>query len=509
VREYVYAEMTALQRAALHLTAARHLHTESDANAATLARHYDRGEDRANTYRFALRAAREGKGTGGQKEAAAMADLAMRSAANLDEKLVALHLLAEAELESAQLAHAKEHFKEILRLDEAMPPERRVEVKLKLVESLAELSEWSQAKSMIKEASPEVESIPDLNARLQGRAESLFWTLKIATRENDTDTAREVARVAAHLCDSALSNPAVEPSTAVTAVLSLATYAAFYESSERALGLLEEIEDILEEAEPELVERAHLVNGIVALRTANWDRGEYHLRTALAGALKRNDVVQLAGLWNNLSCCALEQGDWLGFEVWAQKVAEIQATVSDPLDTFLPLALNRANALFYQGKARPAGDLYDYALTAARATGSLEFLPELLSCTGLVALQVGDTSAADGAWSEVLATRQDQLVGPQELFKYEWFSAFMRKRSGLEDAGDRLLKSAREQACLDTPSHLKLMWLGAILFGKSFSEAAGVTLDEIRRELFENGLGWFAGFATRWLRNVQARLPNV
>ena len=130
VREYVYSSMTAVSRTALHLTAAEFLADASTTNAATLARHFHLGEDRARTYSYAMQAAREAKSSAGQMEAAAMADLALRTCKGKEERLAALHLLAEAELESAQLASAREHLDEILRLGVDMAVEDRVGVKL-------------------------------------------------------------------------------------------------------------------------------------------------------------------------------------------------------------------------------------------------------------------------------------------------------------------------------------------------------------------------------------------
>lgn len=505
VREYVYSDMTALARTALHLTAAQFLEDESDTNAATLARHFHLGEDRTRTYTHAMRAAREAKAAAGQMEAAVMADLAVRSCRGKDERLAALHLLAEAELESAQLAKAKEHFNEILRLDEAMPAEQRVEVMLKVVEALAESSEWVEARKEIEALSTALELILDPSANLQMHSEALYWTLKVATRQNDASGAQEAARVAEGLAATALQNPSIKSEARVSAVLSLATYAAFYQSSARALGLLDDIRDAVETVKPETSERAHLIRGLVATRMARWEEGEHEFRRALEQATRRNDLVQQAGLWNNLACSALEQGEWESFDMWAKKVEDIQTSVGDVLDTFLPLSLNRANALFYQGKAKPAGVLYEKALESAQATGSLEFLPELYSCIGLVALQVGDLRTANRAWGDVLETEQHQLLGPQELFKYEWFRAFMRAHLGDDSAIQSLLVAAERQSQLDVPSHLKLLWIGTLVFGSGFSDATGRSPGALKEVLFTNRLGWFAGFARRWHRSASSK----
>ncbi|MEK6253458.1 MAG: AAA family ATPase, partial [Gemmatimonadales bacterium] len=275
VREFVYAGMTALSRTALHRTAAEFLEESSDANAATLARHFHLGENRSLTYKHAMQAARNAKASAGQMEAAAMADLAVRSSHGQVERLAALHLLAEAELESAQLPQAKEHLDEILRLDSDMPAERRVEVKLKLVEALAEAAEWSEARAAIDSVTEILQSIDNPSATIRARAETLYWTLKVTTRQNDPTGASAAAEVAERLAAVALRDSSIDPTARVTAVLSLATYAAFYQSSERSLALLDEIRDLIPTVDPETAERANLIRGTVSIRMAKWDEGEH------------------------------------------------------------------------------------------------------------------------------------------------------------------------------------------------------------------------------------------
>jgi DNA-binding SARP family transcriptional activator/tetratricopeptide (TPR) repeat protein len=503
VREYVYAGMTALSRTALHLTAAEFLDENSDTNAATLARHFHLGENRAQTYKHSMRAAGDAKASAGQMEAAAMADLAVRSSRGLPERLAALHLLAEAELESAQLPRAKEHLDEILRLDAEMPAERRVEVKLKLVESLVEAAEWSEARVAIDAVTEMIESIDNPSTTMRAKAETLYWTLKVTTRQNDLVGASAAAKVAEELAVTALRDATIDATARVTAVLSLAAYAAFYQSSERALSLLDQIRNLVPSIDPETAERVNLVRGTISIRMAKWDEGEHEFHVALSEASRRNDLVQQAGLWNNLACAALEQGDWGRFNEWAGKVENVQ--VCDTLDTLLLLTLNRANALFYQGKAEAAATLFGDALDWAEKSGSAEFLPEILSCQGLIALQLGDATSTRRTWKRVLETQPTQLLGPQELFKYEWFCAFMGRSLEIQGSPERLMKAARTQSRLDTPSYLKLMWLGAAIFGENFTQLGDRNTNEIRQGLFDNRLGWFAGFAKRWVRSAAAK----
>jgi hypothetical protein len=112
-------------------------------------------------------------------------------------------------------------------------------------------------------------------------------------------------------------------------------------------------------------------------------------------------------------------------------------------------------------------------------------------------------------WREVLETQPDQLIGPQELFKFEWFRAFMGARLSIDGSLERLVAAASEQVQLDLPSHYKLLWLGPLIFGSGFSDAAGCSSGDVRRNLFDHQLGWFAGFAQRWFQVVNSKLPAI
>jgi DNA-binding SARP family transcriptional activator/tetratricopeptide (TPR) repeat protein len=505
IREYVYADMRTLERAALHLAAAQFLAGSPEASSATLARHYHLGDDRSRTYKYAIAAAREAGESAAHREAAAMARLALETARSSAERLAALHLLAESELESAQLTNAREHFEQILRLDTRMSAERRIEVKLRIVRTLAELSQWSSGRQVLSDVTSDIQEVTDPSSRLLGGAETLFWSLKIAIRQNDSELAKQVAESAAELEAKALTDGSLTADARASAMLSVAAYTAFFESSEKALSLLTDVRSDLAALSLPLAERVHLLKGMVHLRMAQWDNGEYEIKQALEIASKRNDLVQLSSLWNNLACCALEQGDWAASESFLSRAEAIQIALPDPLDAALPLTLNRANALFYQGQTRDAGQLYDKAFDIANTVDSKEFIPELLACKGLVSLQLGNAGDARRSWIALEETRKVQLVGSQERFKLEWFRAYILRQVDRDEALSRLLFSAREQIALDVPSYLKLMWLGVLLFGDRLMTEHGMTPDRLREHLRLSGLRWFVLFSNRWLRTTAGR----
>ncbi|MCL7938380.1 MAG: AAA family ATPase, partial [marine benthic group bacterium] len=134
MRDYVYGEMSGLRRTSLHYRAGKQLELEPNPNPGILARHFHLGDDRSRAYRYAMEAARTASESGGHAEAAVMAGLARSTATDLDEELAALRIMAESELASAQLASAREHFSEIMRLQPEMIAEEKIRIQLRMVE---------------------------------------------------------------------------------------------------------------------------------------------------------------------------------------------------------------------------------------------------------------------------------------------------------------------------------------------------------------------------------------
>ena len=498
VREYVYSDMTALARTALHLTAAQFLESESDTNAATLARHFHLGEDRSRTYTHAMIAAREAKAAAGQMEAAAMADLAVRSCRGKDERLAALHLLAEAELESAQLALAKEHFNEILRLDEAMPAEQRVRVKLKLVRATGGEGNWADAGRILSEIERETSLIAETESRVENRLEVLNWRLKAASRINDVHRANRIRDRIEWLRVAAARTSQLTETAAVTASCSLAAFELFYGSAQEGLELLSSLR--IQEQWPEhLVHRVRLLRGLGNQRMGQWDTAEYELRQAYGLAKKTNDTLQVATVLTNLACTAVECGSWDEAQDYSGIASKLHQALSTALDVLIPLRLNEANLAFYQGKVREANSLYLEVYQRAADCGHTEFKTEVESCLGLTALQLRD-SVSVRRWLAECDTTEASLYGMQERFKVEWFWAYCNRRDDPEMVQERLDRVAEDQEAVDRIGSLKLRWLTRILLATPNGSTGGVATAEIRQELLDAGLSWFVHFSDRWRR---------
>ena len=497
VREYVYSSMTAVARTALHLTAAEFLADSSATNAATLARHFHLGEDRARTYSNAMQAAREAKSSAGQMEAAAMADLALRNCKGQEERLAALHLLAEAELESAQLASAREHLDEILRLDVDMAVEDRVEVKFKLVTATGGQANWDEARRILSEIDRDTRLVRSKTRRTEIHLEVLNWRLKAASRINDTAQATRIRDRIERLRAAAQGVEQLTEEGAATAGCGLAAYELFYGSARKGLNILGDLR--IKEAWPEhLVHRIRLLRGLGNQRMGFWDASEHELKAAYGLAKKTNDTLQVASVLTNLACTAVERGSWDDARHYSDAAGNLHRALSSALDVLVPLRLNAANLAFYQGNVREAYSLYMDVYERAADSDYTEFKTELEACLGLAALQLRDT-VATRRWLTACDTRETSLSGMQERFKVEWFWGYCHRRVDPLTVNERLRRVAEQQESFDRVGSLKLRWLAEIIVPSPTAPSRG-SKAETRGELSEAGLGWFVHFSDRWRR---------
>jgi DNA-binding SARP family transcriptional activator len=496
MRDYVYGEMSGMRRASLHLRAARQLEREADPSPGKLARHFQLGDEPTLAYRYAMEAARRASESGGHAEAALMAGLARNTAADQTEELAALEIMAESELASAQLAFAREHFSEILRLQPDMPPDRQIRVKLKMVECSSEISDWVKGRELLQGIRQVLAAVTDEPSQVLGRSESLYWGLKIAIRQNDNSLANEIAHGLEQLSRDYLSGELeIGPEASVSILSCLIVHAVFFESYRIAEEHVAAATSLLNELDQSWRERIHLLDGLVAARGANWDRARHSFAEAELLAQGRKDLLQLSAVWNNQACCALEQGRWDDLETCLSQAEEALESLPDPLDVELLVLINRATAKFYQGAAREAEPIFAEALRVTRTVGAVEFIPQIHAWGALIAIQKGDRERALASWEQVRGVRIGDYRGAQEVYHLEWIQAFMT--SDRDQARNRLVHAAERLSFLDKSSSLKLRWLSTVLFCRDSTEDT-----ELRRTLVENELGWFPFFVKRWVRSA-------
>jgi tetratricopeptide (TPR) repeat protein len=386
-----------------------------------------------------------------------------------------------------------------------MSAERRIEVKLRIVRTLAAQAKWPDAATHLQDLADEIELVKDEPRALELRFETLNWQLKAASRHNDYRSAAEVTARIRGLHSHALSKGAISKTANITALCSSAAYEIFYHSVEEGLRILEDCNPAVFPVPEELRHRAWLLRGLANLRLARWDEAEYESGRALAVAREENDVLQLASALTNLACSAIERGDWPEAERLNRRTMALHQALQVALDATLPIRLNTANLSFYQGRAADALNLYSQTLAVARKHSLAEFHAELEACVGLTALQTGETALVEQSTRTLQEWKEDELRGVQERFKIEWFLGYIRRDWTAREVWERLERVAVEQQRIDKLNCLKLRWLQHLLVPTLSAELAGRDIGAVHSDLRSVGLGWFVSFTRRWLRIADSR----
>jgi DNA-binding SARP family transcriptional activator/tetratricopeptide (TPR) repeat protein len=503
MRDYVYGEMSGLRRTSLHLRAGRRLEQEPNPNPGTLARHFHLGDDRSRAYRYAMEAARQASDSGGHAEAAVMASLARGTAADLDEELAALRIMAESELASAQLASAREHFSEILRLQPEMNAEEKIRVQLRMVECSGAESNWPTVLNELRDMAPLLRSVPLSAVRFDLRIETAAWAIRAATRQSDSSLATRHAARSRRARSSAERDGLLSYEADLVSNYSLAGYELFFGSLTKALSLTESLISIDHELPQALLFRIRLLLSSAYLKAAEWDRAERYASLAFESAFKAGDFVQQANSLNNLACIALEAGQWDRVRSHLMKIEERFEALQAAHDATLPLMMNEANVLLYQGRTREAMSRYLDCRRVACRNGIKEFDLELSACIGLASLVLGEDEKITDSWERLRQIHSDQLLGTQERFKIEWFRGIMLDLEGRrESLACELSELAEVYTDKDRLESAKLAWLAKLLTGQLGDEN---TLNAELEKLGSVGLRWFGYFSRRLMRQLKYR----
>lgn len=501
VRNYVYGNMTLVQRTACHLTAGELLEGEPDVGVAILARHYYFGDHKFKAFRYGIAAAQEASEAGAHEEASALATMALSSARHRTQKLEALRLVAHSELLAAQVKAAQQHFTRLLELDDSLAISERIETKLHIIEALGGEAAWEKVESEITRLYKEVRVIDDRSLRLDFQLELLTWQIRAATRTNACDHAARLSSRVRSLWQAASRSGCLSQSAHVRACCAMAAYALFYQSAESALCLLRTCDRHLQHVPVEFAYRVSVLKGLASLRVCDWDAAEHESKKALQLLRAENDTLLMSAALTNLACCAIERGDWGQGSTILSQLHELYEPISGAPDVTLPILINTGNLAFYQGEAARAYQLYDQALQLASEHEVPEVSAELVACVGLTALATGRLDRAHDSWGHIQNLNPDSLKGIQERFKVEWFRAFMLRSEDPQKLRKRLLDLGQHVLSFDRPTGLKLQWLAELLCDRK----VGGPGREARARLKAVSMGWFAHFSERWLRTVLSR----
>lgn len=499
-REFVYTNLGLLQRSALHLTVAEVLAGVSDVNPAALARHFERGGDRARAYEFGMRAARAAAAASAHSEAVSMAGLAASVAAGAEARFQALRLQAEAELAASRFQEAERHFDAILSLYPDLPADRRVPLRLAIMKARVESSDWSGASACLRILEREVKDVDDPRKRLEWELEARSLVLKLAIKTKDDVGARRAHRAIGALADRAEKAGELTSRARAEALCGQIVYATFFESSRRAAETLTLARSLADELSRTRRQRLALYETLVRVRLAEWDRAQAAAATGLRLARELNDTLHLAHFKGNLSCIALERGAWTDATRLATQSLALYASLELDRYSALEPILNRADAHFYQGTSSKAVPLYTEALEISSRNGAPTYQAEIHASLGLIALQQGRKEDV-ARHAEALTEYESTRTGGCNRFKVEWFQAYLQLLGGAPrpNVASALREAAAEEADRDRVNYLKLCWLAHLLGSR----------DEVGRDeamsaaVREAELGWFIQFTRRWLRMTE------
>ncbi|MFQ5679493.1 MAG: AAA family ATPase [Gemmatimonadota bacterium] len=506
-REFVCSSLGLLQRAALHLTVGEVLATDPEVNPATLAHHFEQGGDRTRAYEYAMRAAERSVASSAHKEASSMAALAASVAKTEHEKLRALWVQAETEMAAGHFVVAESLFTRILDAFPTLSGVQAASAQLAVARARVESSNWPGARACLNRVTESIANLPDERQRHEKELERLALVLKIGILTHDEGEARQAYEAIRTLYESGTRSDALTPTAKAEALCSQVVYATFMESTEEARDLLGKKSWSDTDLPTPMRLRVLLSEVVVWIRLAEWDRAEAAIGKGLALAREKNDAVHCAHLHNNLSCLALEKGDWANAEHYAKESCRLYLALGIDRYSALPALLNLANAKFYSGHPKSAAQLYREALVVSRANGASYHLAELHASLGLVGLQVGDVASVIKHVAG-LEQNKEALAAGYDRFKAEWFCAYLlRLCSVSEDViNSRLCQCAAEERKRDRVGHLKLLWLASLLGGNRDGDDGSSSLVS---DLRQHGLDWFPAFTRRWLRIANANASRI
>ena len=493
MREYVYAEMNAMQRAALHLSAGRVLEGEADATPGALATHYFFGDDWPRSFGYAMEAARLAQDAAGHSEAAHFAGIAAKASPGAEERSVALETRADSLFAAGDLAGAAACYAEVLRGPLRMDSSQVSNTYLRLAATEIERCRWNDASCALDTCARFLEKVGSPDARLFLEAEHSTLVLKHAMRTNNVYAAKSAGRAIDRALTEALEMCKVSGKTMLAILTAKAVHTGLEGSSREALRYLSQAESHVEKTPSRQTSRYFTYRGIVRAWLADWEAAEADFNCSRMLAEQTADCVGLMTEWNNLACVALERGDWGLAEDRLARAVEVQSRLHMSNDTSLPITLNRANLQFYQGYGPQAAKTYSLAVQMCDELAATDRRNEALACLGLVALQRRDRETAERHWRSIKSSWESDSIGlgARERFKIAWFASVMLPAS-LESG--QLLVEAQTEKERDVPSYLKLLWLNAML-----APQGDVERRRIGAMLRKRGLSWFCHFGRRWV----------
>jgi tetratricopeptide (TPR) repeat protein len=509
LREFVYARIGELRRAALHFSAAEHLaQHQSGVDMLVVARHYERSRNYGHAYETAMRACAKALDRLENERAAKLARVATSTAHTRTETVDALLLAAKAYERLGKYQELCNVLEELLDRDVDQVLDNHYELQILLASGQIECCDWLAAEDTLVRAESGIENSGGGSATNTHLLRILSLRLKLSVLTEDRETALTTSQRLNTLILRSAERQLAEPESIVQAAYTLAIHNLFAQSLTSAEVML----DSVAETAAECSTRSHLsillARSMIHIRQADWGTADTVLSRGLERAAQSEDLLFQAHFSNNLACLALERGDWKRVETYCYECMRLDDSLSAGTHLALTPLLNLATGYFYQGRLREAEERLTRAVAMCDRNSLESSAIEVYSTRGLVALQLGRWSEAESLWERVDGLMQLGTVGVQERFKAEWFLAAVQKILRNNEAAVRQLKDAAlEEQPRDLIGYLKLLWLHESLvrvFGSRgvADQISGENTQTLKRQLRAIGLGWFVRCASRWCRDT-------
>lgn len=502
-RDFVYENLGLVTRAALHLKAGEVLAGDPSISAAAIARHFERGDDRARAYEYGLLAAQSAVESAAHEEAVRMGKMAVSAAQTIEKELRANKIVAKSEWALGNLGASVGIIREILDSRSHIVGVERTRLQLRLADLLTSLSEWDGARRVLNTVVTETSSLDSQPQRIEILADVIRLKTAVSVWCKNEDALNADMQKLRELIVEARSNQCLTPKSRLLAAYALALHSVLYTSASAARELLIDVEPLLKDAPPDIHQRVLLLRSGIEEKLGNWDSASHLIGQVLTLSSQTHDVLLSVKARCNLGCISMGRGKWIDARKCFEEAVSLCDNLPGSATPLLVARLNLAKIQFFEGSSRDAIAAYRELLhlVSHQKNDLSYFEAEIRAGMALASLQVGDYSVLNNQWRMLKDLNDAKLRGIQERYLYDWLVAFLRQKWVIPESDRWLTDRARKEASTDRVASLKLYWLHDVLFRRDASGESDVLLGQLK----ELGLYWFARFGSRWLEIADAK----
>lgn len=503
VQQVVLASIGSTRLQLLHREVARAI-SAADGEPAAIAAHYAGAGDLAAAFGAATHAARLALAKQAYRDAARLADLASSAAATNEQALAAGRLRATALHKSGSFAEACDCLSETLR-NEAATSQDRIELGIQLSESTFGLGDLRGAVAVLKRVAVVIDELPPAERR-RWKVERLCRLLPVTLHLGDVSLSDSALAELAESSES--SDPPLPSSLAARATFAMIGHGCFRGPLSAIAKASGELESIIHDLPRALRQRAYYMLGMGSLHSGLWEAGLRFGNLSLRLAEELCDPTEIAGSQNLLGIAETERGAFSKAGDLLDSSLALYSDLEDAVGVCVSTH-NRATLSLYLDQPRVMLELLAGADSSASFVGETPLDHERTALRVLGLLRLGETEQASPLM-ESLAGRHEREVVVGDSFVIDWVRACHLLADSGDRAGDVLGEAAAAAEERSVADWLKLGWLHHLFRARAWKQHSGPQTrdggERFLERLEAHGLGWFAGFSTRWMRTVDRHL---